>query len=141
VTPGWCPFSVVRDFYAIGRVPRKGFPAVIQKFSPIHRMSTTHSQLSTAGPGFSHRKSTDARRQPAGPAHRLAGAGRSGHRRLVRSGSWRDRAAAFLVRAGNRSSQEFPLAPGSAARTPNSVNRSQKASWKSKGEPFAAGTG
>jgi hypothetical protein len=45
------------------------------------------------------------------------------------SGAAAGETLADLVRAGNGTSPEFPLAPGSAAQVPNSVNRSQKAGW------------
>jgi hypothetical protein len=68
--PRWCPFSVVRDFYASGQSLRKGLTAGnFHDFSCIHKVSTARRELSTAAQNPPTRNP-----QSAGPAAGLPAA-------------------------------------------------------------------
>jgi hypothetical protein len=67
VAPGWCPFSAVRDFYARGQGPRKGFVVEISRcFSRPHHVHSSPGSYPLQVTFF-HRKSTAGPRPCALP--------------------------------------------------------------------------
>ena len=63
--PGWCPFSVVRDFYARGQGPRKGF--LVSNFTMFH-VSTKCPQPAGSYPPQAQNPPQQIHRQQAVPA-------------------------------------------------------------------------